>query len=76
MDNSGIEETKPEFREEQMLRLVQKDVYLKFLFKDMNNKGDTPTKTLEILFNSHVIGDTIYTEQYEACAIGEATPQK
>ncbi|MFD2614673.1 hypothetical protein [Paenibacillus gansuensis] len=61
------DEPAPEFNAEQMLRLVEKDLYLKFLFNDLRAKGNEETDLLEILFNSNVVGDSIYTSEYEGC---------
>ncbi|MGU3473112.1 hypothetical protein ACLBWT_18440 [Paenibacillus sp. D51F] len=58
----------PEFNEAQMLRLVQKDRYLTFVFKDLISKGSSESDVLQVLFNSNVIGDSVFTAEYEACA--------
>lgn len=76
MESMEFEEVQPKFKTDQMLRLVQRDVYLKFMFNDMSNKnGHTQDSILEVLFNSNVIGDSLFTEQYEACAQNEASSQ-
>jgi hypothetical protein len=69
MEPIEFDEPLPEFNAEQMLRLVQKDAYLKFVFDDLSKKGHTQPELLEVLFNSNVLEDSIYTAEYEACAL-------
>lgn len=57
----------PLFDEIKMLRLVEKDKYLKFVFTDMIGKGQTEAEALLFLFNSNVLGDSAYTDLYATC---------
>lgn len=58
----------PEYNEAQMRRLMQKDRFLIFVFLDMTSNGHSESDALQVLFNSNVLGDSLYTAEYEACA--------
>ncbi|WP_054943595.1 hypothetical protein [Paenibacillus ihuae] len=68
METNEFGEPLPIFNEEQMFRLIHKDKYLMFVFKDMSKRGHSRTLVLEVLFNENILGDTAYTDEYEACA--------
>jgi hypothetical protein len=69
MENDYLNEEIPVFNEEQMLRLVKKDVYLTFVFNDLSKRNQDRAYVLEVIFNSNVLEDSIYTNQYTACSI-------
>jgi hypothetical protein len=68
MDSNNIEEQLPVFNEQQMLRLVQKDANLTFVFKDLSIKSHDKAHLLEVIFNSNVLEDSLFTNEYEACS--------
>lgn len=69
METNEFCEPLPIFNEEQMFRLTLKDRYLMFVYEDMSKRGHSHTSVLQILFNGNVLGDSLYTAEYEACAV-------
>lgn len=58
----------PVFNAAQMLRFVNEDAYLKWMYTDLLKKGHASETALEVLFNANVLGDTAMTDEYELYA--------
>lgn len=52
------------FDEEKMKRLVDKDAYLTFVYKDMQGRNHSNQDALRLLFNSNVLDDSVMANEY------------
>lgn len=55
----------PIFDAAQMLRFVNEDAYLKWIYTDLLKKGHASETALEVLFNGNVLEDSAMTDEYE-----------
>lgn len=69
METNEFCEPLPIFNEEQMFRLVRKDRYLMYVYQDMVNRGNSRSTVLEVLFNENILGDSVFTAEYDDCAM-------
>ncbi|MEC0167356.1 hypothetical protein [Paenibacillus graminis] len=63
-----MESDYPVFSAAQMLRFVNEDAYLKFVYTHLLEKGHASETALEVLFNGEVLGDSAMTDEYELYA--------
>ncbi|WP_175406381.1 hypothetical protein [Bacillus sp. FJAT-27264] len=56
------------FNEAQMLRFVNVDAYLQWMYNELLKKGHASETALEVLFNANVLGDSGMTHEYESYA--------
>lgn len=52
------------YDEEKMKRLVEKDGYLAFVYRDMRNRHHSSKEALRLLFNSNVLDDSLMAAEY------------
>lgn len=52
------------YDEEKMKRLVKKDCYLTFVYRDMRNRHHSSKEALRLLFNSNVLDDSAMANEY------------
>jgi hypothetical protein len=55
----------PAFNRDQMLRLIERDLFLKYLWE----KSDKSDRKLETMFNTYVREDSQQTRAYEQCSL-------
>ena len=68
--DEAFEENIPIYNEDQMLRLVERDEFIKFSFLDLLKLGKLSyTTVLEVLFNSYVLEDSVMTDAYNSCTV-------
>lgn len=60
------EVTMTEFNETAMLKLVNKDHYLRFVYKDLSNRNPNMpnSEVLRVIYNSNIEGDSILSAEY------------
>ena len=58
---------KPKFNKEKFLRYVRTDMYLSFMWNDMQKRAKPEHKDsyLEALFNSEVLENSVMSAEYE-----------
>ena len=55
----------PVFNRDQMLRLIERDLFLKYLWE----KSDKSDRKLEAMFNTYVLDDGQMARAYEKCSL-------
>lgn len=56
------------FNAAQMLRFVNEDYYLKWVYLHLLKKGHASETALEVLYNGNVLGDSGMTREYDLYA--------
>lgn len=54
-----------QFDKDKTLVLVSEDMFFQFILRDLKTKGHSEVKALEVIFNSNIIGDSVYEEKYQ-----------
>lgn len=54
------------YSEEKMIKLIEQDKYLQFVFHDLIDRGNERKDVIEILFSSNVLDGHDYRAAYES----------